>query len=163
MICNISRYFQIFYWHISSAFEMTCFLISSSGQLRPWIRSLLCHWHFLRSHVRIIQILDDTLSRFNFIFVPFFTFYLSVSTLYFHFKFIFVPFFALYFFCVNFIFLFQLYIFPVSIMFLLVLLNNPLVAALYFQLSISSVSFLYFFRFNFVFIPFKLYISFIST
>ena len=92
---------------------------------------------------------------------PFSLFISSVSTLYFHFKFIFVPFFALYFFCVNFIFLFQLYIFPVSIMFLLVLLNNPLVAALYFQLSISSVSFLYFFRFNFVFIPFKLYISFI--
>ena len=87
MICNISRYFRISYRHISSAFEMTCFLISSSGQLRPWIRSLLCHWHFLRSHVRIIQILDDTLSRFNFIFVPFFTFY---------------------FFCVNFIFPFQI-------------------------------------------------------
>ena len=159
MICNISRYFQISYRHISSAFEMTCFLISSSGQLRPWIRSLLCHWHFLRSHVRIFISLPVQLYICSF----FSLFISSVSTLYFHFKFIFVPFFALYFFCVNFIFLFQLYIFPVSIMFLLVLLNNPLVAALYFQLSISSVSFLYFFRFNFVFIPFKLYISFIST
>ena len=145
MICNISRYFQISYRHISSAFEMTCFLISSSGQLRPWIRSLLCHWHFLRSHVRIFISLPVQLYICSF-----FTFY---------------------FFCVNFIFQFQIYIFPGSILsfswfYLVILLLQLFIfnsIFLPFHFYISSVSTLYLSHLNCTFLSFELNISTVST